>query len=271
MLCYKLKFANAGLSKQGNLQVPIFLEYDGSILDGNSSLEVYDCKDFGDESCGYCKYKKTQGYKCDWCGSCKYSKQETCSSSKKKCSVSISKLEPSSGPIFGGTLVSLEGKNVGNQGDDITVTISGAECTNVTVVKSSKKISCITGNATGRSIGIKVTVNGETYTAANIKYTYVGQHEIFGFSPNRSIIAGGKKIRISGNNLIFPGSDYEIYYCNDSNSCLQCRLSKKYVKNQYMMCRMERSSSILTLKYLKIIIDKNTVRFLLFLKVEDQR
>ncbi|XP_076112721.1 plexin-A2-like isoform X3 [Mytilus galloprovincialis] len=253
-------------SKQGNLHVPIFLEYNGSRLDGNSSLEVYNCKDFGDESCGYCKYKKIQGYKCDWCGSCKYTEQDDCRGQgnsnrpeDKKCSISISKLEPSSGPNFGGTLVTLEGKNVGNQDDAITVTISGTECTNVTVVKPSKKISCITGNATGRSIGIQVTVNGEIYTAENIKYTYVGQHEIFGFSPNRSIIAGGKKIRISGNNLIFPGSDYEIYYCNDSNSCLQCRLSKKYVKNQYMMCRMERSSSILTLKYLKIIIDKNTV------------
>ncbi|XP_052080809.1 teneurin-1-like [Mytilus californianus] len=50
-----------------------------------------------------------------------------------KCSPEIYQVYPSSGPINGGTLVTITGKYLGNVNDDIFVDLKGVECQNVTV------------------------------------------------------------------------------------------------------------------------------------------
>ncbi|CAC5414008.1 PLXNA [Mytilus coruscus] len=242
----------------------LYLKYGDSRLDGSLSLEVYDCNDYN-SSCGYCKLKKFQGYECDWCGTCKSTDSDIngakCRPGKiEECSVTVLKVNPKSGPVFGGTLVDITGKNMGNPNDDISVYINGAECTNVTVVKPFQIISCITGNATGSSLNkLIVTVNGEMSSEENNKFNYIGQHLLYGFAPNTSIIAGGKKIQIFGRNIAFRGSHYEIHFCNDTD-CLPCRLNKaKKFKGKNIICRIEKSTGLLTLTYLKVIIDKHTL------------
>ena len=49
---------------------------------------------------------------------------------------------------------------------------------------------------------------------------------ISNFTPNRSIIAGGKKIRITVENIFFGsnGHTYDVKFCNDDNDiCIKCR------------------------------------------------
>ncbi|CAG2225815.1 unnamed protein product [Mytilus edulis] len=44
---------------------------------------------------------------------------------------------PSAGPEFGGTLITITGSNIGNRGDNVSVTIDTICCTNVTVIYPS--------------------------------------------------------------------------------------------------------------------------------------
>ena len=49
---------------------------------------------------------------------------------------------------------------------------------------------------------------------------------ILNFTPNRSIIAGGRKVRITGNNTFFgsSGHTYDVKFCYGNNGiCVQCR------------------------------------------------
>jgi len=49
---------------------------------------------------------------------------------------------------------------------------------------------------------------------------------ILNFTPGRSIIAGGRKIRITGENMFFGsnGHMYDVKFCTDNNViCIQCR------------------------------------------------
>jgi len=51
-------------------------------------------------------------------------------------------------------------------------------------------------------------------------------NEILNFTPNRSIIAGGRKIRITGQNMFFgsSGHTYTATFCIDNNTiCIKCR------------------------------------------------
>lgn len=41
---------------------------------------------------------------------------------------------PTSGPINGGTLVTITGQNIGSEIDNISVTIDGVDCTDVDVL-----------------------------------------------------------------------------------------------------------------------------------------
>ncbi|XP_063446926.1 plexin-A1-like isoform X2 [Mytilus trossulus] len=249
VVCKNLKFPKGDST--------LYLNYSSSRLDGSLSLEAYDCKDYK-SSCGSCKLKKFQGYQCDWCGTCKSTDSGIPGACTQECPVTVSKVNPESGPKFGGTLVDITGNNIGSPNDNISVSINGAQCSNVTVIKPFKIIRCITGNATDiTSDSLTVTVNGEDGSKKN-KFTYVDQHKLYGFAPNKSIIAGGKKIQIFGSNIVFPGSDYEIHFCNDSD-CIACRSNKaNKFKGNNLICRIEKSTGLSTLTYVKVIIDKHT-------------
>ncbi|XP_071129066.1 plexin-A4-like [Mytilus edulis] len=238
----------------------LYLEYNGSILDNDADLEVYRCNDV-DSSCGVCKYHKTQGYKCDWCGSCKPTisgAPDRCTEDELvQCQLSLSGVYPSAGPEFGGTMVNINGTNIGNRGDNISVTINGVKCENVTVIKPSTVISCITNHASASTHdGIEVTVNGVISLLTRLKYTFRSQLELLTFSPSKGILSGGRKISIQGTNIGFIGSRYKILFCYGIK-CIQCRFLQ-IEDDHTLTCNMEGSESFITLTYLTVTIDGNT-------------
>ncbi|VDI20321.1 Hypothetical predicted protein [Mytilus galloprovincialis] len=238
----------------------LYLTYNGARLDNSVELEVYACMDFS-SSCGICKHYNNEGYKCDWCGSCKTTiggAPETCKQDQiVQCQLSVSGVYPSAGPEFGGTLINITGSNIGNRGDNISVTIDDINCTNVAVIEPSTVISCITCNGSASTEdGVVVTVNGINSPLPRHMYTFQSQIELLTFSPNTSILSGGRNIAIQGTHIGFIGSRYNISFCNDMK-CLVCRFL--HVEGDHTcICKIDSSDSVITFTYLTVTIDGNT-------------
>ncbi|CAC5379798.1 PLXNA [Mytilus coruscus] len=253
VFCQNVKAPGTGIRK-------LYLNYNGSRLDNSVELEVYACIDFS-SSCGICKHYNTEGYKCDWCGSCKTTIDGTPEKCKQdeivQCQLSVSGVYPSTGPEFGGTLINITGSNIGNRGDNISVTINDVSCTNVTFIEPSAVISCITCNGSASTQdGVEVTVNGVNSPLARHIYTFQSQIELLTFSPNISILSGGREISIQGTHIGFIGSRYNILFCNDIK-CIVCRFLCVEGDHTFT-CKMDRSDSVNTLTYLSVTIDGNT-------------
>ena len=234
------------------------LLYNEIRLDGSANLNVYECKNLSnvDGNCGYCKYWKGQGYDCDWCDNgCKSTVHSGCSS--QRCTVEVSNVFPVPGQESGGAKITIYGKNIGNPKDNITVEIDGVECTNVEVLRPSSIITCISGHS-NHTQNLTISINEHSTTFPGDEHYNV--EAILNFTPNRSIIAGGRKIRITGRNMFFDSNDhmYDVKFCTDNSViCAKCRDAKP-AGMKSIMCRMEKSDRIRTLTKLIVTVDKDT-------------
>lgn len=235
----------------------MYLQYNNSKIDNSTDIEVYRCDNFA--SCEECKYQKHQNYQCDWCGSCVTTLNGGCST-PESCPISIYRIVPSFGPENGGTLVNVSGKNIGYPNDNITVIINGAKCINVNVIEASTVLSCYSesANIVGLSNGVTISVNGFSSSPVENLYRYESQLELHSFKPDRNIISGGQKIQITGVNIGYDGSRYNIVFCDSSKwFCIPCRLFK-IVSRTSFICSMGTSRTIKTLEQLLVVIDDNT-------------
>lgn len=108
----------------------------------------------------------------------------------------VTGISPSSGPIAGGTSVTITGTNfTGATG----VTIGGTAATSVTVV-SSTSITCTTPAHSAGTASILVTTPGGTNTA-NSLYTYLAAPTVSSISPTSGTVNGGTSVTITGTNF----------------------------------------------------------------------
>jgi photosystem II stability/assembly factor-like uncharacterized protein len=109
----------------------------------------------------------------------------------------VTSINPNSGPIGGGTSVTLTGTNfTGATG----VTIGGAAATSVSVINSTT-LTCVTPPGAAGARSVLVTTQGGT-NAANTLFTYVVPAPTVGaVSPASGTMLGGTSVTISGTNL----------------------------------------------------------------------
>ncbi len=108
----------------------------------------------------------------------------------------LSSISPSSGPLSGGTSVTITGANfTGATG----VTIGGTAATSVTVVSDSS-ITCTTPTGSAGTASVLVT-NASGTNAANTLYTYVAAPTVSGVSPSSGPVTGGSTLTITGTNF----------------------------------------------------------------------
>uniref|UniRef100_A0A7N6A9K9 Plexin-B1 n=1 Tax=Anabas testudineus TaxID=64144 RepID=A0A7N6A9K9_ANATE len=146
-----------------------------------SSVTLYNCS-VGRTDCSRC-HTADQKYGCVWCGnakaSCLYS--ESCSEPiQQTCPAPvINSIEPLSGLLEGGTMVTISGSNLGQKAEDIlhSVSVAGVPCT---VIPSLYEVSSRYTSA----MYLKVKGNG------------------FTLSPERGPKAGGTTLTITGRNLL---------------------------------------------------------------------
>jgi PKD repeat protein len=107
-------------------------------------------------------------------------------------------ITPTSGPINGGTPVTIVGTNFA---DGVGVTIGGAAATNVIKVDANH-ITAVTppGTAGARDVVITNT-NGQTVTATSA-FTYVAPPTFTSITPNSGSTLGGTPVTIVGTNFV---------------------------------------------------------------------
>ena len=150
-----------------------------------TSVTLYKCNILGSHrdhpDCSLCASSHSQ-YNCTWCGtSCTY--KDSCQhSSFVECpKPRIDMVKPLNGPVEGGTLVTIEGSNLGLKSEDVKekIRIGNTTC-HLVDYEISVRIVCRTGpSLVGESI-VPITVGNKAgFTESSVRFSYkVNIHRI---------------------------------------------------------------------------------------------
>ncbi|XP_027858931.1 plexin-B1-like isoform X2 [Xiphophorus couchianus] len=173
----------------------------------NLHVTLYNCS-VGRSDCSRC-HTADQRYGCVWCSghtarclysdSCSEQVQQTCPAPV------IHSIEPLSGLLEGGTLVTISGSNLGQKAEDIvhSVTVAGVPCAVLLdLYEVSSRIVCRTGSSGGEKDGpVSVTVSGGALRSSSQLFSYQDP-SVTAVSPERGPKAGGTTLTISGRKLL---------------------------------------------------------------------
>ncbi|XP_073916105.1 plexin-B1 isoform X1 [Castor canadensis] len=197
---------------QPELQVGLFLRWAGRLrVDSADGLHVvlYDCS-VGHGDCSRCQTAMPQ-YGCVWCEGThpRCVTRETCDKAEAvatQCPAPlIRSVEPLSGPIDGGTRVTIRGSNLGQHVQDVLgmVRVAGVPCSvDTKVYEVSSSLVCITG-ASGEEVAgtaaVEVPGRGRGISEFSFAYQDPKVHFIF---PARGPRAGGTRLTLHGSKLL---------------------------------------------------------------------
>ncbi|MED6260724.1 Plexin-B1 [Ataeniobius toweri] len=173
----------------------------------NLYVTLYNCS-VGRSDCSRC-HTADQKYGCVWCGgsiakclysdSCNEQVQQTCPAPV------IHSIEPLSGLLEGGTLVTISGSNLGQKAEDIlhSVTVAGVPCVVIPeLYEVSSRIVCRTKSSSGEKEGlVSVKVSGGDLRSSSQTFSYQDPF-VMAVSPERGPKAGGTTLTISGRKLL---------------------------------------------------------------------
>ncbi|XP_075039812.1 LOW QUALITY PROTEIN: plexin-D1 [Mixophyes fleayi] len=210
-------------TSQNSQRFPVNLQLtdrSGQFLDNpnKTTVEVYNCAS-DTTDCSRCLGRRDLGHECSWTegsATCRLSSEP----SKNNCpSPEIRKIEPINGPLLGGTLLTIQGRNLGSRFRDIDGNVSIGEIPCVPIMEKylvSDEIVCRTG-AAPKELSDWVTVNVNGGGRSKEKYSYMAP-KVLSLFPNLGPRAGGTKITISGRNLDI-GGEVRVLFDGD----LECR------------------------------------------------
>ena len=113
-------------------------------------------------------------------------------------SPTVTSVSPNSGPIGGGTAVTITGTNFVS---GATVTFGSNAATNVVVV-SSTSITATTPAGNGGTVTVTVTNPGGLIGSLANGFTYIGTPTVTSVSPNNGPTGGGTAVTITGTNFV---------------------------------------------------------------------
>ncbi|KAF7249720.1 Plexin-D1 [Varanus komodoensis] len=189
------------------------------------TVEIYNCAT-GSADCSQCLGREDLGHQCTWSessSSCRLNSESlqipgTCPPPEvRKLPLNL-QIEPLNGPLEGGTLVTIRGRNLGRRFSDVinAVKIGNVKCSplqNRYIV--SEQIVCQTGEAPEEFSDV-VTVNLSREGKSRERYSYV--HPVVKFiSPSDGPKAGGTRVTITGNHLS-AGSEIRVLV-NSTKEC----------------------------------------------------
>ena len=112
--------------------------------------------------------------------------------------VTVASISPSSGPLAGGTAVTITGTGFAS---GASVTIGSAAATSVTFVNATS-ITAITPAGTAGGQNVVVTVSGVSSPPLTGGFTYESAPSVISISPSFGPLAGGTKVTITGNRFL---------------------------------------------------------------------
>ncbi|KAF3829173.1 hypothetical protein GH733_003437 [Mirounga leonina] len=197
---------------QPELRVGLFLRRAGRLrVDSGDGLHVvlYDCS-VGHGDCSRCQTARPQ-YGCVWCKGehPRCVAQEACGETEAvatQCPAPlIHSVQPLTGPVDGGTRVTIRGSNLGQQVQDVqdTVRVAGVPCAvDAQEYEVSSSFVCITEASGGEVAGtVTVEVPGRGHGVSEHDFAYQDPkvHSIF---PTRGPRAGGTRLTLHGSKLL---------------------------------------------------------------------
>ncbi|CDQ75278.1 unnamed protein product [Oncorhynchus mykiss] len=177
-------------------------------IDSADDLHVtlFNCS-VGRSDCSRCRMAD-QKYGCVWCGGalsrCSY--RDSCAGEiKQSCPAPVIHfMEPISGPVDGGTVVTISGSNLGQKAEDIqnSVTLAGVPCT---VINSryeiSSRIVCETTASGGQKSGqASVEVRGGGLGLSSQRFSFQDP-VLLEIAPRKGPKAGGSALTVMGQSL----------------------------------------------------------------------
>uniref|UniRef100_G3TMS5 Plexin-B1 n=1 Tax=Loxodonta africana TaxID=9785 RepID=G3TMS5_LOXAF len=197
---------------QPELRVELFLRRAGHLrIDSADGLHVvlYDCF-VGHGDCSRCQTAMPQ-YGCVWCEGerPRCVAQEACGEAEAvatQCPAPlIHSVEPLTGPVDGGTRVTIRGSNLGQHVQDVqdTVRVAGVPCAvDVQEYEVSSSLVCITG-LSGEEVKGPATVEvpGRGHGVSEHYFAYQNP-EVYSIFPARGPRAGGTCLTLHGSKLL---------------------------------------------------------------------
>uniref|UniRef100_A0A8C9W3T7 Plexin-B1 n=1 Tax=Scleropages formosus TaxID=113540 RepID=A0A8C9W3T7_SCLFO len=172
-----------------------------------SAVQLYDCA-VGQSDCSQCRAVSAR-YGCVWCGgespSCTYSGSclshpvETCPPPL------ITKIQPQTGPLEGGILVTIWGSNLGQQFEDIQkgVTVAGVRCVpQPEDYVTSTRVVCELQPSQQETRGPVTVSVGETEPGRSQQMFAYQDPQLSGIIPEKGPVSGGTSLTVQGSQLL---------------------------------------------------------------------
>ncbi|XP_049807019.1 plexin-B [Schistocerca serialis cubense] len=219
----------------------------------NISVILYKCDILGSHrehpDCSLCVTRAAK-YQCTWCGlTCSYS--DSCQRTPvNECpKPRIDMIKPLSGPVEGGTLVTIEGSNLGLKEEDVKgkIRIGDTPC-ELIQYEVSVRIVCRTGPA-GQETSASVIVGNEagfTESAVHFNYKDVKLEGVF---PPMGPQSGGTQLAITGQYLNI-GSSISAWLDG-----LPCHVNATQASSSRLMCTTSRATQPTCIQRLTLVID----------------
>ncbi|XP_030588633.1 plexin-D1 [Archocentrus centrarchus] len=198
-------------------------------------VEVYNCG-VGSSDCSQCWGREAQGHLCGWCESvCKL--RNECQPIRDQCpNPEIHEISPLRGPVEGGTLLTVQGRNLGRRAEAVKVFIGDVQCTLLPAQYIvSTELVCVTGRAADNRtdiVQVDVAQSGMGKSKESFSYLFP---KLLSMEPGRGSRTGGTRVTISGEHLDI-GSQVKVKV----NNTLECDITKK--TDQTIECIMPPAS-----------------------------
>ncbi|KAL1130244.1 hypothetical protein AAG570_013182 [Ranatra chinensis] len=216
-------------------------------------LTLYKCDILGSHrehaDCSLCVTRDDK-YNCAWCSStcayadsCKHTPTNDCPKPR------IDIIKPLSGPVEGGTLVTIEGSNLGLREGDVLdrIHIGDTPC-NLVEYDVSVRIMCRTGPSQTEKVAAVVVGNQAGYTESSVHFSYKNI-QLESLSPSIGPQSGGTQLAITGQYLNI-GSNISAFLDD-----LPCFVNASQASSSRLMCITSSAPSPRTIQTLTLVID----------------
>ncbi|XP_023812458.1 plexin-D1 isoform X1 [Oryzias latipes] len=197
-------------------------------------VEVYNCG-VGSSDCSQCWGREAQGHLCGWCeNSCR--PRDDCQPNEDQCPApEIHRISPLRGPVDGGTLLTVQGRNLGRKAEGVKVSIGDVPCyllpERYTV---SVELVCRTGKSVhDRTDVVQVEVDQSGNGVSKESFSYLIP-KVVSLDPQRGSRSGGTRVTIRGEHLDI-GSQVRVTV----NNTLECSITEK--TDQTIECIMPKA------------------------------
>ncbi|XP_058804816.1 LOW QUALITY PROTEIN: plexin-B [Phymastichus coffea] len=240
-------------AQSGEYEAEVMVMWNNNHYVDRTTIVLYKCEVLGSHrehaDCSLCVTRERH-FECTWCGnSCVY--RHSCLSAPfAECpKPRIDMIKPLSGPIEGGTLVTIEGSNLGLRESDVDgkIFIGNASCSLVDY-EISVRIVCRTSRHEATDAAPVIVGNVAGYTRSAVYFSYK-DIRLTGLYPGVGPQSGGTRLAITGQYLNI-GSAISAYLDE-----LPCQVNATQASSTRLTCVSSRAGRMRRISRLTLSID----------------